>query len=70
MYDKTTFCYIDRIIRNCLISTLAASVISASMTIFVKEIMVSKTLLITYVIIVIPVLVLERLTYTFIFIKR
>ncbi|NMB33592.1 MAG: sugar transferase [Clostridium sp.] len=70
MYDKTTFCYIDRIIRNCLISTLAASVISASMTIFVKEIMVSKTLLITYVIIVIPVLVLERLTYTFIFIKK
>ncbi len=69
MYDKTTFCYMDRIIRNCLLSTLFASTFLSTMVFFVKESMFSKTLFILFVVIVLNLLILERLIYTFIISK-
>lgn len=69
MYDKTTFCYIDRIIRNCLLSTLLASALLSTMVYFVKGSMFNKTLFIVFVIVVLNLLMLERLIYTFIIAK-
>ena len=69
MYDKTTFCYIDRIIRNCLLSALLASALVSTMVFFVKESMCNKTLFIVFVVVVLILLILERLIYTFIISK-
>ncbi|WP_038290436.1 sugar transferase [Acetivibrio straminisolvens] len=65
MYDKTTFCYPDRIIRNCLFSTLISSITLASMIFFIKETMFSRLLFTTFVITVMNLLMLERLVYVF-----
>ncbi|HHV29381.1 MAG TPA: sugar transferase [Clostridium sp.] len=70
MYDKTTFCYPDRIIRNCLLSTLISSITLASMIFFIKETMFSRLLFITFVISVMTLLILERLVYTFFICRR
>ena len=64
MYDKTSFCYADRIIRNCLLSTLISSLFSASMIFFIKETMFSRALFIIYVSSS-SLLIIERLVYIF-----
>lgn len=70
MYDKTTFCYADRIIRNCLLSTLLSSTILASMIFFIKETMFSRALYVTFVVVVMSIMMIERLIYTFFISKR
>lgn len=70
MYDKTTFCYADRIIRNCLVSTLVSSITLASMIFFIKETMFSRLLFVTFVISVMTFMIIERLVYVFFISKR
>ncbi len=69
MYDTTTFCYIDRIIRNSLFATFISSLFLSSMIFFVKETMFSRSLFLIYVICTLFLLLLERLFYRF-YIKR
>lgn len=63
MYDTTTFCYIDRIIRNSLFATFISSLFLSSMIFFIKETMFSRTLFVIYVIITLNLLLSERLLY-------
>jgi len=69
MYDTTTFCYIDRIIRNSLFATFISSLFLSSMIFFIRETMFSRTLFTIYVICTFSFLLSERLLYR-IYIKR
>ncbi len=69
MYDTTTFCYIDRIIRNSLFATFISSLFLSSMIFFVRETMFSRTMFIIYVICTFSFLLSERLLYM-LYIKR
>lgn len=69
MYDNTTFCYTDRIIRNSLFATFISSLFLSSMIFFVKETMFSRSLFLIYVICTLFLLLSERLAYRF-YIKR
>ncbi len=63
MYDITTFCYIDRIIRNSLFATFISSLFLSSMIFFIKETMFSRALFIIYVVCTFTLLLSERLLY-------
>lgn len=65
MYDTTTFCYLDRIIRNTLFATFISSLFLSSMIFFIKETMFSRTMFIIYVICTFSLLLSERLLYRF-----
>ncbi|NLD46650.1 MAG: sugar transferase [Clostridiaceae bacterium] len=65
MYDRSSFCYLDRIIRNCLFSTLISSLFLALMIFFIKETMFSRALFIVYVVTSSFLLQSARLIYTF-----
>lgn len=70
MYNITTFCYIDRIIRNSLFSTFISSLFLSSMIFFVKETMFSRALFIIYVITTLTLLLAERLFYRFYIVRN
>lgn len=65
MYDTTTFCYMDRIIRNTLFATFISSLFLSSMIFFIKETMFSRIMFITYVICTFSLLLSERFLYRF-----
>jgi len=69
MYNTTTFCYIDRIIRNTLFATFISSLFLSSMIFFVKETMFSRTMFTIYVICTLNLLLSERFLYR-LYIKR
>lgn len=69
MYDTTTFCYMDRIIRNSLFATFISSLFLSSMIFFVKETVFSRTLFVIYVICTLNLLLCERFLYR-LYIKR
>lgn len=63
MYNKTTFNYYDRVLRNILFSSLISCMFVASFMFFIKETMFSRTLYAVFTITSIVFLVFERFMY-------
>ncbi len=63
MYNKTTFNYNDRIIRNVLFSSFISSMFLTFIMFFIKETMCSKTMFVTFVIASVVTTVIERIVY-------
>lgn len=60
MYNKTTFNYYDRVLRNILFSSLISCMFVASFMFFIKETMFSRTLYSVFTVTSIVFLVFER----------
>ncbi|WP_010247981.1 sugar transferase [Acetivibrio cellulolyticus] len=65
MYNKTTFNYNDRIIRNVLFSTLISSMFLTFIMFFIKETLISRTMFVSFVITSVIMSITERLIYIF-----
>ncbi|HOM02587.1 MAG TPA: sugar transferase [Acetivibrio sp.] len=63
MYNKTTFNYYDRVLRNILLSSLISCMFVASFMFFIKETMFSRTLYSVFTVTSISFLVFERFMY-------
>ena len=63
MYNKTTFNYSDRIIRNILFSSLISCMFLTSVMYFIKDTMFSRTMFVTFVVASVVISILERLIY-------
>jgi exopolysaccharide biosynthesis polyprenyl glycosylphosphotransferase len=70
MYNRTTFNYYDRILRNILLSTLVSSMILASFMFFIKETMFSRTLFSAFVITSLSISLIQRFTYVYLLNKN
>ena len=66
MYNKTTFNYSDRIIRNILFSSLISCMFLTSVMYFIKETMFSRTMFVTFVVTSVLISIVERLIYVYI----
>ncbi len=60
MYNKTTFNYPDRILRNILLTSMISSMFLASVMYFIKETMFSRTLFSIFVVTNIIMLITEK----------
>ncbi len=65
MYNKTTFNYNDRIIRNILFSSFVSGMFLTFVMFFVKETMCSKTLFVNFIITTVFITVIERMIYIY-----
>jgi len=65
MYNKTTFNYYDRVLRNILLSSLIACMFVASFMFFIKETMFSRTLYAVFTLTSIAFLIFERFMYIY-----
>ena len=63
MYNRTTFNYYDRILRNILISALASGVFLAALIFYIKETMFSRMLYCTYISVGLALVLIERYSY-------
>lgn len=63
MYNKTTFNYNDRIIRNILLSSLISGMFLTYVMFFIRETMCSKTLFVSFIITTVLTTAIERIIY-------
>lgn len=63
MYNKTTFNYNDRVIRNILFSSFISSMFLTFIMFFIKETMCSKTMFVAFVITTVLTTIIERILY-------
>lgn len=60
MYDKTTFYYPDRVLRNILFATISSGVIIGAMFFFIKETSTSRIFIGSFLMLCIAVMFLQR----------
>lgn len=65
MYNKTTFNYNDRIIRNILFSSFVSGMFLTFVMFFIRETMCSKTLFVNFIITTVLITATERMIYIF-----
>jgi len=65
MYNKTTFNYNDRIIRNILFSSFISGMFLTFVMFFIKETMCSKTLFVNFIITTVFITTIERMIYIY-----
>lgn len=63
MYNKTTFNYNDRVIRNILFASFISSMFLTFIMFFIKETLCSKTMFVTFVITTVVMTIVERIIY-------
>ncbi|WP_368294242.1 sugar transferase [Dehalobacter sp. TBBPA1] len=70
MYDKTTFYYLDRILRNVIFSSLFSGLIIGSLFYFVKDSSISRLFIGIFLVHIVIIMFLQRVFFGMIYRKR